>query len=323
MMRVRITVFGGVFALLLWGALAAPATLAAQGPEGRWPLQPGTPGNRTLAPFMEGWYQNEDGSFSISLGYLNLNQDTLEIPIGENNFIEPARFNGMQPTTFYPGHQRGVFAVDLPASMRDTDVWWTLIKPNGELTKVPGRIGSVAYQLDWNVRPHGTVPPRVSFDSENEEGRGSPGIVAARTLTAAAGSPLTVSINVSEISERDRSDFRFFDALTLRVVWSKHQGPGKVEFTRHESTPIPEEPEEGRRGGGGGGGGGNFPGARRPGPETIMVPDDVKSTVLVVATFSEPGEYILRAQVDNFRAPDSSSGDQCCWTNGYVKVTVR
>jgi hypothetical protein len=54
-----------------------------------------------------------------------------------------------------------------------------------------------------------------------------------------------------------------------------------------------------------------------------MVPDDVRNTVRVVATFSEPGEYMLRAQVDNFRAPDSSSGDQCCWTNGYVRVTVR
>ena len=54
-----------------------------------------------------------------------------------------------------------------------------------------------------------------------------------------------------------------------------------------------------------------------------MVPDDVKSTIRVVATFSEPGEYMLRARVDNFRAIDSASGDQCCWTNGYVRVTVR
>ncbi len=37
----------------------------------------------------------------------------------------------------------------------------------------------------------------------------------------------------------------------------------------------------------------------------------------------EPGDYILRAQVDNWAATDSGSGDQCCWTNGYVRVTVR
>jgi hypothetical protein len=272
---------------------------------------------------MEGWYANEDGTYSISFGYLNLNEDTLEIPVGEGNFIEPAQFNGMQPTTFYPGHQRGVFAVTLPAVMKDQDVWWTITKPNGEVTRVPGRTNSNAYELDWYPRPHGTVPPRVSFDSESEEGRGPPGIIAERTLTTSVGSPLTVLVNVREISERDTEDFRFAEALTLRVVWSKHQGPGPIEFTRHSSTPVPEvDDSEGGRGGGGGGGGG-FPGARRPGPETIMVPDDVQSTVRVVATFSDPGEYLLRAQVDNFRAIDSASGDQCCWTNGYVRVTVR
>ena len=320
-MRARVIVLGVAFTLLLWDASAGPAALAAQGPDGRWPLQPNSPGNRTLAPFMEGWYENEDGSYTISFGYLNLSQDTLEIPLGADNFLDPADFDGMQPTTFYPGHNRGIFTVTLSALLKDQDVWWTLRKENGEVTRVPGRTGAAAYQLDWNVRPHGTVPPRVSFDSERDEGRGPPGIVAARTLTVSAGAPLTVSINVREASERDRADYRFFDALTLRVVWSKHQGPGKVEFTRHESTPVPEEADTPSRGSGGGRGG--FPGASPPGPETITVPDDVQRTVRVVATFSEPGEYVLRAQVDNFRAPDSSSGDQCCWTNGYVRVEVR
>jgi len=26
--------------------------------------------------------------------------------------------------------------------------------------------------------------------------------------------------------------------------------------------------------------------------------------------------------VDNFRRPDSASGDQCCWSNAYVRVNV-
>jgi hypothetical protein len=40
------------------------------------------------------------------------------------------------------------------------------------------------------------------------------------------------------------------------------------------------------------------------------------------AIFTEPGEYVLRARVDNWGANDSSGGDQCCWTNAYVPVTV-
>ena len=91
-MQVGMTVSGVTFGLLLCGALACPAAIEAQGPNGRWPLQPKGPGGRTLAPFMEGWYANENGTYSISFGYLNLNQDTLEIPVGEDNFLEPAEY---------------------------------------------------------------------------------------------------------------------------------------------------------------------------------------------------------------------------------------
>lgn len=163
-MRVCFSAAGAAVGLLFLGALAIPATLEAQGPNGRWPLQPKAPGERTLAPFMEGWYANDDGTYSISFGYLNLNEDILEIPVGENNFIEPAQFNGMQPTTFYPGHQRGVFAVTVPENLKDQDVWWTIRKANGEVAKVPGRTSANAYQLDWYPRPHGSVTPVVSFE---------------------------------------------------------------------------------------------------------------------------------------------------------------
>ncbi len=319
-MKIRMTLSGMTFALLLWSGLAAPAALDAQGPDGRWPLQPRSSLDRIVAPFLEGWYENEDGTYSLSFGYLNRNDEVVVIPLGEGNSIEPAQFDGMQPTTFLPGRHRGVFAVTVPGVLADEDVWWSLHNANGEITRVPGRTNSAAYQLDWYPRPHGTVPPRVSFDSETEEGRGPPGVVAQRTLTVSAGSPLTVSINTRDPSERDPDDFRSQDAVSLRVVWSEYQSPagGEVEFTRHESTPIPEE-EEASNGGGGGGGQRE---ADPPGPEEIMLPDG-EGVARVVATFSEPGEYLLHAQVDNWRATDSSSGNQCCWTNGYVRVTVR
>lgn len=315
-MKVRMTVGGVAVALLLWGPLAGlGAQVTGPGPDGRWPLQPRAPGERLIAPFMEGWYANEDGTYTISFGYNNFNRDTLFIPVGEGNSLDPAEFNGVQPTVFFPGHHRGIFTVTLPAVMKEQDVWWTITRSNGDVTKVPGRVSSNAYELDWMPRPHGTVPPAVWFESDRDVGRGPPGVMAERTLSVAAGSPLTVSINVKELSVRDPADTRFAEALTLRVVWSQLQGPGHVEFTRHESTPVPEEPEEGRQGGDGP--------RPDPPPEVITVPDDVESTVLVVATFAEPGEYLLLGKVDNWRAPDSSSADQCCWTNGYVRVTVR
>ncbi|HIF08332.1 MAG TPA: hypothetical protein EYQ64_15760, partial [Gemmatimonadetes bacterium] len=66
-MQVRKAVGGVALMMLLWGPWATvEAQVVGPGPDGRWPLQPNSPGNRTLAPFMEGWYANEDGSFSIS-----------------------------------------------------------------------------------------------------------------------------------------------------------------------------------------------------------------------------------------------------------------
>ncbi len=338
-MRMRIAVRGVSF-VLLGGVLAGPAAIAGPtaleaqvtgpGPDGRWPLQPRSTGNRHLAPFMEGWYANEDGTFSISFGYLNANTDTIRIPLGPNNFIEPAQFDGMQPTTFFPGHQRGLFAVDLPAEMRDTDVWWTLRKENGEVTRVPGRIGAVAYQLDWYPRPHGTLPPLVSFDSQSEEGRGPPGLVAERTQTVSVGSALTLSISARDVSQRDPDDYRNSEGVALRVVWFKLQGPGRVEYTRHESNPLPEkdeDEEEDPRIAAAIAGGLSAAAAaaqfrRGPsGPQVIPL-DEGRGTARVIATFTEPGEYLMRARVDNFGAADSGDGDQCCWTNGYVRVTV-
>ena len=43
---------------------------------------------------------------------------------------------------------------------------------------------------------------------------------------------------------------------------------------------------------------------------------------VVPATFEQPGEYLIRVRADNFGRVDSSDGNQCCWTNGYVKITV-
>ena len=326
-MRVRMTVGGMAVALLLCGAPAGPVALEAQGPEGRWPLQPRSSVDRVIAPFLEGWYANEDGTYTLSFGYLNRNDEAVEIALGEGNFLEPAQFDGTQPTTFLPGRHRGVFAVTVPAALSGDDVWWNIRNPrNGELNRVPGRTTVGAYQLDWRPRPHGSLHPQVSFDSDSEEGRGPPGIMLEQTLTVAAGSPLTVWVNARDPSERDADDARFAEAIPLRVVWTKFRGPGEIEFTRHESTPAPPEPDSAAvaaaaRAAARAAAAGFRGAARRDRPEVVPLREG-HGTVRVVVTFSEPGEYILRAQVDVFSAPDSSSGDQCCWTNGYVRVTV-
>jgi hypothetical protein len=154
--------------------------------------------------------------------------------------------------------------------------------------------------------------------------------LAERTESVSVGSPLTLSINTSDPSERDMSDSRFREALALRVVWDQIQGPALVAYARHDSNPIPEREEEEEPDSAAAAAiaaaGPAAAAARRrrrepPGPEVIPLSEG-HGTARVIVTFPEPGEYLMRARVDNFSATDSNDGDQCCWTNGFVKVTV-
>ena len=77
------------------------------------------------------------------------------------------------------------------------------------------------------------------------------------------------------------------DAPTLNVTWFKHTGPGSVVFSSYTDAIA-----------------------------------ETEGMVTTTATFEQPGEYLIRVRADNFGRIDSSAGNQCCWTNGYVKVTV-
>jgi hypothetical protein len=48
----------------------------------------------------------------------------------------------------------------------------------------------------------------------------------------------------------------------------------------------------------------------------------VSGKATTTATFSEPGEYVLRV-VANDWSGDGGRGFQCCWTNAMMKVSVK
>src|SRR6186997_2573690 len=64
------------------------------------PLSPQPEQGNRVTPFFDGWYSNPDGTISFSFGYSNLNKDTVEIPLGPDNFITPKEYDGRQPTSF-------------------------------------------------------------------------------------------------------------------------------------------------------------------------------------------------------------------------------
>ena len=80
----------------------------------------------------EGWYYNPDGSRSFLVGYYNRNsQQTLDIPIGPNNHIDPGGPDMGQPTHFLPGRQWGMFTVNAPKDFKPTDCYTGRSSPTG------------------------------------------------------------------------------------------------------------------------------------------------------------------------------------------------
>lgn len=282
--------------------------VAANAQQATRPLRPPSPGGLPVIPFMEGWYANEDGSVTVSFGYHNRNTEDVIVPMGENNRIEPAQLDGMQPEIYFSGRHPGVFAVTIPASMGDESVWWHIRTGDLEELKVPGERGSNAYELDRNVRPQGSVQPLIWFES-GKKGSGPEGVVATNTPVIAVGVPLTLNVETEDPSVRDPSNPLFAKPLDTRVIWYKHQGPGEVSFAEHASTPFITADARSTRG--------MIPAA----DSRVAVPAG-KGPAKVMATFSEPGEYMIRARLDNWNSSDSDGLDQCCWSNAYQRVRV-
>ena len=174
--RIRIAL---LFATATVGVDLARAEMANAQQVQRLPLAPIPPKGEPVAPFFEGWYTNDDGTFTFSFGYFNLNtEEVLDIPLGPDNFIDPAEFDGMQPTHFpvTPRRDRGVFSVTVPASFADGDqrVVWT-ITSNGVTYPVPARVFSPALQLDYGPRAMGVGPPYRTLRSRRTGGSARPG----------------------------------------------------------------------------------------------------------------------------------------------------
>jgi len=272
-------------------AVAQQPSNSRYGTGERMPLSPRPMTGEPVAPFFEGWFRNPDGTFTFSFGFFNLNMDqTLDIPIGPDNFVEPAEFNGLQPTHFPADERRdrGVFQVTVPASWEESRdaVTWT-ITANGWTNSVPARVGYEALQLGYEPKAMGSLPPELRFAADGDVGQGIGGIWS-ENRTATVGEPMMITLWGDEVSVRAPYD-QVNTAVYLTARWFKYQGPAAhVTFE----------------------------------PERIKITDGHGRATTKV-TFSEPGEYVLRARVDNWNANDSSGGDQCCWSNAYVRVTVR
>ena len=268
-------------AFALVAGIALSATLAGQ----PLPLAPPRDAGQSVTAAFEGWYQNPDGTYTLLVGYFNRNlKETFDIPIGPNNRIEPGGPDYGQPTHFLPRRQWGVFTIKVPKDFGDKRLTWTIVA-NGQTTAVP--VGVIkGYQVEpFKEQAQGNEPPRIQFDAKSPALFGPP-VGIAFTMTGATGQPVTLSATVTDGAANDPE----LSPIQLKqppiaIVWSKYRGLGDVTFANARPT----------------------------------IEKDGKVTT--TATFSQPGEYVLRAQV-NDRSGDGGGGFQCCWTNAHVKVTI-
>src|SRR5262245_6996765 len=70
---------------------------------------------QNIAPVYEGWERNGDGSFTLVFGYFNRNwEETIDVPVGAENTLEPGGPDQGQPTHFLPRRNRFVFRARVP-----------------------------------------------------------------------------------------------------------------------------------------------------------------------------------------------------------------
>lgn len=278
-------------------ATCAAITLVGNVSTQQLPGEPPKQFGASVTGVFEGWFDNPDGSRSFLVGYFNRNaSQTLDIPVGPNNRIEPGGPDIGQPTHFLPGRQYGMFRVLVPKDFTPQQrLTWTIVA-NGQTTSIPLRL-----HTDYTISPFRDVavkntPPILRFQEKGPTIQGPIATIAqAETRTTSLSAPLPLALWATDDAKyTSGTNAPLRDpppAVTVR--WSKYRGPGAVTFDKVTPTLVPLQA-----------GGAPFSG-----------------TATTNATFSQPGDYVLHVTVNDYSGPDGG-GEVCCWTTALVKVSV-
>jgi hypothetical protein len=237
----------------------------------------------------EGWFYTPDKKRALLVGFWNRNtKQVLDIPVGPNNRIEPGGPDYGQPTHFEPRRGWGTFTIILPDNFSEKDkMTWTLIA-NGKTTAIP-----MGLNIDYIIEPYretgmGNTPPVLKFDPAGKTFTGPP-IGVALEKTATVDTPLELNVWASDDGIEDPR-FPQRGTKPLNARWIVHRQPPDASVKFSDDRPKVDKEADGK--------------------------------ASTTATFSLPGEYILRAQGTDLSG-EGGGGFQCCWTSAVVKVTVK
>lgn len=281
-------------------ALAALACLSGMQPAAQQlAMEPLKDSGSNIYPAFEGWYQNADGTYTLLIGYYNRNKkEVLDIPIGPENKIEPGGPDQGQPTHFEVGRGWGTIAIKVPKDFGDKKLVWTLTA-NGKTVSVPFGI-TKGYQIEpFLDAAMGNKPPVIKFSETGAASAGPPAPLSqAAVVSGTVGENVAIKYWITDDGNDEpptggsaapppanAAAAAAARRPRLSTTLTKYRGPGEIKFA--DSTPPIE-----------------------------------KDMVNTTATFSLPGEYIIRIE-GNDSSGVGGGGFQCCWTTAYMKVDVK
>jgi hypothetical protein len=291
-------------ALLL--VLFAPSMAAAQGNPEPHSFKFNT--GQGLQPVFEGWSKNPDGSFQMHFGYFNRNYtETLVVPVGADNKLEPGAPDRGQPTVFGTRIHRKEFSVSVPKDWAGTKrelVWSVTVR--GVTEK------AIAWlQPEWEIDP--IYGGRTLTEAMKKNKAPALTLEAPATVTFPNAFALTATVTDDG----------------LPVPRKQPQRAAAGQETPPTLKPLPDQPEipvnvptvqAGRAGGGGGRGQQQGPVVnwmlwRGPAAVTFdATTTPVKDGRAVVnVALTKPGTYQFRARASDGELTDEKD----------VTVTVR
>jgi hypothetical protein len=248
-----------------------------------------------IQPVFEGWSKNPDGSFVMHFGYLNRNWvETLTVPVGPANSIDPGGPDRGQPTFFYTRTNRNLFNVTVPKDWGKKELVWT-ITANGKTEKAYAWL-----QPEWEIDPAGGAGTGGRQDEEFLKNK-PPTIAIAPVSTATTSSPLTLNATVTD------------DGLPKPAPPRKpavgQETPPILQGGPDAPVNVPQLAGTGRGAGAAGAGRGQAPQGPTVtwivwrGPANVTFEPRVAPTKdsksQATATFTKPGEYVLRGRASD------------------------
>ncbi|MEX2469509.1 MAG: hypothetical protein WD396_07120 [Pseudohongiellaceae bacterium] len=273
-----------------------------------------------LFPAYEGWTDHADGSRSFLFGYMNENwEQTLNIPVGENNYFSPAPQDQGQPTYFLPRRNRFVFEVPVPEGFGEEDEFTWTVQANGHSYSAHATlrqdyyVDNVVIMSETGALGAGTSSPEIRANEppaialEGREQLRSTRVGQALTLVAKVtddGQPPAEGFRNATAPEPDATSEELLQraltqtsgstvakAVGLHFTWTVYRGPGDaVAFDPPQIKPWEDTRQFA-----------NSPWAPYWVPPELRkpseLPEDGRWHTEVV--FQQPGTYVLRGRADD------------------------